>query len=66
MPPKEDTPRPRADEKLQQDCIWDTISLKIKPHTCQKLSEGANKTLCATGPRKRGSDPHKRLSQICL
>ena len=39
---------------------------KIKPHTCQRCSEGTNKTLCAPGPRKRSSDPHKRLSQTCL
>jgi len=59
MLPKKDTPSPRANEKLQQDCIRVTISFKIKPHTCQRLSKGANKTLGATGLRKRSSDPHK-------
>ena len=59
MPPKKDTPSPRANEKLQQDCISVTISFKIQPHTGQRLSEGANKSLGATRPRKRSSDPHK-------
>ena len=59
MPPKKDTPSPRANEKLQQDCISVTISFKIKPHTSQRLSEGANKSLGATGPRKRSSDLNK-------
>ena len=50
IPPKKDTPCPRAKEKLQQDSQKDVIAFKIKPHTHQKHSEGTNKTLCTPGP----------------
>ena len=29
---------------------------KIKYHTCQRCSEGTNKTSCTPGPRERSSD----------
>ena len=31
-----------------------------------RLLEGANKTLCTPGPRRREQWPHKRLTQTCL
>ena len=35
IPPKKDTPRPRAKEKPKQDSRSGEISFRIKPHTCQ-------------------------------
>ena len=49
IPPKIDTPRPRAKEKPQKDSRRGEIAFRIKPHTCQRRSEGSNKTLCAPG-----------------
>ena len=51
IPPKKDTPHPRAKEKPQQDSRRGEIMFRIKPHTCERCSEGSNKTLCAPGPR---------------
>jgi len=31
-PPKKDTPHPKTQEKLQQDCRMGTIMIKIKSH----------------------------------
>ena len=45
-PTKKDTPCPRAKEKPQQDGRRGKILSRIKPHTCQRYSEGSNKTLC--------------------
>ena len=50
-PTKKDTPCPRAKEKPQQESRRGKITFRIKPHTCQRCSEGLNKTLCAPGPR---------------
>ena len=60
-PTKKDTPRPRAKEKPQQDLSRGEIAFRIKPHNCQRHSEGSNK-LCAQ------QDPMtpKRLSQNCV
>ena len=66
IPPKKDTPCPRAKEKYQQDGRRDKIAFRLKPHTCQRHLEGAKKTFCAPGPRERSSDPLKKLSQTCL
>ena len=38
-----DTPCPKAKEKPQQDGRRGEFALRIKPHTCQRLSEGSNK-----------------------
>ena len=37
-----DTPRPRAKEKTQQHGRRGEITFRIKPHTCQRHSEGSN------------------------
>ena len=50
-PTKKDIPHPRAKEKPQQDGRRGKIAFGIKPHTCQRCSEGSNKTSCAPGPR---------------
>ena len=42
------------------------IALRIKPFTHQRCLEGANKTLCTPGPRRKEQWPHKRLSQTYL
>ena len=49
IPPKKDTPRPRAKEKPQQDSRRGKITFRLKPHTCQGCSEGSNKTLSSPG-----------------
>ena len=49
--PKKDTPHPKEKEKSQQDVRRGEIEFRIKPHTCQRCSEGSNK-LCAPGPRE--------------
>ena len=51
IPPKKDTPHPRAKEKPQQDGRRGEIAFRIKPHACQRCSEGSNPTLCAPEPR---------------
>ena len=61
-PAKEDAPRPRAKEKPQQDGRRGEIAFRIKPHTCQRRSEGSDKTLCAPGPR----DPTETEPELCL
>ena len=66
IPPNKDTPCPRAKEKPKQDGRRGAIAFRIKPHTCQRHSEGANKTLCTLGPMERSTDPYKRLNQTCL
>ena len=45
IPPKKDTPHPRAKEKPQQDGKRGEITFIIKSHTCQRHSEGSSKTL---------------------
>ena len=51
IPPKKDTPCPRAKEKPQQDGRKGKSAFRIKSHTRQGRSESSNKTLCAPGPR---------------
>ena len=62
FPPKRDTVHPRAKEKLLQDCRRDKITFRIKPHTCQRCSEGSNETLCTPGHR----DPTGTETDLCL
>ena len=52
--------------EAQQDGRRSKIMFTIKLHTHQRSSEGANKTVCAPGPRERSYDLHKRFSQTCL
>ena len=65
-PPKKDTLRPKAKEKLQQDGRRGTIAFKIKPHTHQRSLESTNKNSCTQEPGKGAVTPNKRLSQTCL
>ena len=62
IPPKKDTPHPRAKEKPQQDGRRGEIAFRIKLHTYQRCSEGSNKTLSAPGPR----DPTETEPELCL
>ena len=62
IPTKNDSQRPRAKEKPQQDGRSGEIASRIKPYTCQRSSEGSNKTLCAPGPR----DPTETEPGLCL
>ena len=43
IPPRKDTPCPRAKEKPQQDGRRGKITFRIKPHMLQRRSEGSNK-----------------------
>ena len=61
IPPKRDTPHPRAKEKPQQDGRRGKITFKIKPRTCQRFSEGSNKPCVHYDP-----ETPKRLSQNCV
>ena len=58
--PKEDALHSRAKEKPQQDGRRDKITSRIKPQTSQRYLEGANKILCAPGPRERSIDSPTR------
>ena len=55
IPPKKDTPCPRAKENPQQDGGRGEIVFRSKRHTDWRRYEGSNKTLCAPGCR----DPHR-------
>ena len=61
IPPKKDTPHPRAKEKPQKDGTRGEISFRIKPHTCQRHSEGSN-IPCA----HQDSETPYRLRQNCV
>jgi len=50
IPPKKDTPHPRAKEKPQEDGRRGKIVFKIKPHTHQRRSEGSNKPCAHEDP----------------
>ena len=43
IPSREGAPHPRAKEKPQQDGGRGKLRFRIKPHTCQRLSEGSNR-----------------------
>ena len=62
IPPKKDTPHPRAKDESQKDGRRGAIMLRIKPHTCQRCLESSNKTLCASGPK----DATETVSDPCL
>ena len=61
IPPKKDTPHPRAKEKPQQDGKRGKVAFRIKPNTCQRRSEGSNKTLSHQDP-----GTPQRLSQALV
>jgi len=48
IPPIKAIPHPRVKEKPQQDSRRGKIIFRIKPHTHQRHSEDANKTLAHT------------------
>ena len=50
--------RPKADEKPQQDGRRGGFTLRIKPHTRQRRSEGSKRPCAQQDPQ--------RLSQTCL
>ena len=63
IPPKKDTPHPRAKERFQQEGRRGEMAFRIKPHSCQRSLEGSNKTLCPPGPRdSTESEPDLPLS----
>ena len=45
IPPRKDTPHPRTKEKPEQDGRMGETAFRIKPHTCQRCWEGADKAL---------------------
>ena len=57
IPPKKDTPHPRAKEKPQQDSRRGEITFRIKPHSRQRCSEGSYKPCEHQDPGERSSDP---------
>ena len=61
MPPKKDTPHPRANENPQQDDNRGKIIFRIKPYTHQRHSEGSNTPCVHQDPETR-----QRLSQNCV
>ena len=61
IPPKKDTPCPRAKETPQQDGGRGEIVFRIKPHTCQRHSEGSNKLCVHQDP-----ETPQRLRQNCV
>ena len=61
IPPEKDSGHPRAKEKTQQDGRRRQITFRIKPHTCQRHSEGSNKPCAHQDP-----DTPQRLSQNCV
>ena len=62
IPPKKDTPHPRAKEKPQQDGRRGEITFRIKLHTHQRQLRAQTKPLCAPGPR----DPTETERDLCL
>ena len=65
---KKDIPYPRAKEKLQQDARRGKITIRIKPLTYQRCSEGWNKTCVHWKPGERNGDPRSdwpRLAHEC-
>ena len=60
IPPKKDTPCPRAKEKPQQDGRRGEITFRIKPHSHQRCLEGSNKTMCTPG------NPTETEPELCL
>ena len=62
IPPKKDTPCPRAKEKPQQDGRRSEITFRMKPLTRQRHSEGSNKPCAYQDPE---TEPELCLSVSC-
>ena len=60
-PTQKSTPHPKAKEKPQQGGRRGEIAFRIKPYTCQRHSEGSNKTCAHQNP-----ETPQRLSQNCV
>ena len=65
IPPKKDTLHPRAKEKTQQDGRRGEIAFRIKPHTCQRHSEGSNKPSAHQDPGTPQTEKELCLSISC-
>ena len=61
IPPKKDTPCPRAKEKPQQDDRRGEITFRIKPHMLQRCSESSNKPCAHQDP-----ETPQRLRKNCV
>ena len=62
IPPKKDTPHPRAKEKPQQDGRRGGVTFRIKPRTNQRRSEGSNKPCMHQDPET----PTETETELCL
>ena len=62
IPPKKDTPHPRAKEKPQKDGRRGEIAFRIKPLTCQRCLEGSN-TPCEQQDPETPTDTE---TELCL
>ena len=60
IPPKKDTPCPKAKEKPQQDDRRGEITFRIKPHTHQSVQKAQTKHV------HQDLETPERLSQTCL
>ena len=68
IPPKKDTPRPRAKVNLQQDGRRGKIAFRIKPHARQRPLEGSNKPCVhqdTEAPQRLTRPAFKCLSVSC-
>ena len=67
IPPKKDTPRPKA-KKPQQDGMRGEIKFAIKPHAPQRHSEGSNKTRTqraySSESRQNENHNHRKLTNL--
>ena len=61
IPPRKDTPCPRAKEKPQQDSRRGETTFGIKPHICRDAQRAQTKPCVHQDP-----ETPKRLSQTCL
>ena len=62
-PPRKDIPRWRAKGRPRKDGRRGEIAFRIIPHTCQRHSEGSNKTLCAPGDPTEENDYVPKLKR---
>ena len=67
IPPKKDTPHPRAKEKPQQDGRRSKITIRIKTPYLLDTLRGLKKTLCTPGPRHpTEAEPDLNLNECLL
>ena len=57
--------RLRTPREFDFEDQWD-LTTELPQDWGNRLLEDTNKTLCASGPRKKEQRPHKRLSRTCL